>query len=391
MKIRKLFISILIIGSCFVSCKKAFLEPENDNHSGISRIITDAPFAEGLLLTGYNGIPGSYSFDEAATDDAVSNVVGNPFSTMATGGWTSQFDPLSRWSSSYNGPYTLLYYLNLFLSLNDQVQWAWDDRVSPAIDRTEEFRKRFKGEAVALRAWYHFEILRHHGGIASDGKPTGIVLMKGVPEKKTNYDGPRDSYDDCIKFILADIDTALSLLPDIYSDHGNDGLWNAVYGSQNQHRVDGQFARALRSRVLLLYASQSFNTDANKWANAAVAAASLLTPIGGISGLSPTGNKFWMNKNDPEIIFRRDFSNINSWEISNYPPSLFGQGNVNPTQNFVDAFPMKNGYPITSPLSEYDPLNPYLGRDSRLADIVAYNGGNYNGRVIHTSVEDSKD
>lgn len=391
MEIRKLFITLLIIGTCFTSCKKAFLEPEIDNHSGSSRILHDAPFAEGLLLTGYEGLPNSYSFVEAATDDAVSNVLGNPYSVMATGGWTSQFNPLSKWSSSFYGAYTQIYYLNLFLSLNDKVEWAWDDRDSPAKERTEAFRKRFKGEAMALRAWYNFALLEHHGGIATDGKPTGIVLIKTVFDRNANFDIPRDSYDDCVKFILADIDTALSLLPDVYSDHGSDPLYNTVFGSQNKNRVNGQFANALRSRVLLFYASQSFNTDPNKWQSAAVASANLLTEIGGVLGLSPTGNKFWVDRNDRDIIFRRDFQNINSWERSNYPPSLFGQGNINPSQNFVDAFPMRNGYPINSGSSGYDPLNPYRGRDPRLADYVIYNGNNFNGRVVHTNVEDLKD
>ena len=54
--------------------------------------------------------------------------------------------------------------------------------------------------------------------------------------------------------------------------------------------------------------------------------------------------------------------------------SLFGNGLVNPSQNFVDAFPMRSGLPITAPNSGYDPQNPYANRDPRLADDVLYNG-----------------
>ena len=50
-------------------------------------------------------------------------------------------------------------------------------------------------------------------------------------------------------------------------------------------------------------------------------------------------------------------------ERDNYPPTLFGSGRINPTQNLVDAFPMANGYPIDHPESGYDPNNPYAGRD----------------------------
>lgn len=68
----------------------------------------------------------------------------------------------------------------------------------------------------------------------------------------------------------------------------------------------------------------------------------------------------------------------------NYPPSLYGSGRINPTRNFVDAFPMVNGYPIADSKSEYNAANPYADRDPRLAAYVTYNGmksGLSNGTV----------
>ena len=57
-----------------------------------------------------------------------------------------------------------------------------------------------------------------------------------------------------------------------------------------------------------------------------------------------------------------------------YPPSIYGGGDINPTQNLVDAFPMANGYPITDDASGYDPANPFAGRDPRLAKYILVNG-----------------
>jgi hypothetical protein len=53
---------------------------------------------------------------------------------------------------------------------------------------------------------------------------------------------------------------------------------------------------------------------------------------------------------------------------------MFGLGRVNPSQNLVDAFPMRSGRPITDPNSGYDPQNPYANRDPRLDDDIVYNG-----------------
>ena len=76
-------------------------------------------------------------------------------------------------------------------------------------------------------------------------------------------------------------------------------------------------------------------------------------------------------------------------ERDNYPPTLFGSGRINPTQNLVDAFPMANGYPIDHPESGYDPNNPYAGRDPRLDLYILRNGGTagHQNAVITTAAD----
>ena len=84
------------------------------------------------------------------------------------------------------------------------------------------------------------------------------------------------------------------------------------------------------------------------------------------------------------MIWRRPLSNINTWEGNNFPPTLYGSGRINPTQNLVDAFPMKNGYPITAAESGYDNTKPYNNRDPRLASTVIYNGSKFKSTTITT-------
>jgi hypothetical protein len=76
-------------------------------------------------------------------------------------------------------------------------------------------------------------------------------------------------------------------------------------------------------------------------------------------------------------------------ESDNYPPSIYGKGRINPTQNFVDAFPMANGYPISNAVGGYDAANPYANRDPRLDAYVVLNGSKVgsDGTVITTAAD----
>jgi hypothetical protein len=151
--------------------------------------------------------------------------------------------------------------------------------------------------------------------------------------------------------------------------------------------------------LALLAASPAFSpdNDVTMWQNAANYAGQVLSSIGGVSGLDPNGHRFYdaarvdginlaSGSDSKEIIWRRSITVSNSRELSNFPPSLFGQGNVNPTQNIVEAFPMANGFPIKNLSSGYDAENPYASRDPRLSLYIVYNGGTMSGKTIYTGV-----
>lgn len=386
MQSKKIIATILMITGAFLSSCKEDFQPDQDNHSGDGRFANDPGFAEGILLNGYTAMPNVYSLDEVATDDAATNDKASSLLRMATGEWSSRFDPLNIWDLAYKQ----IYYMNYFLSIADQVTYSYEDRVAPSAERNEMFKKRFKAEAKALRAWYNFELLKRHGGMASDGVPRGFVIMKTLLDKNSDWNIPRNTYEECVNFILADLDEAAAVLPDVYANKGvNDLNYNAVFGAQNKNRVNGQFVKALKSRLLLQVASQTFTTAPEKWENAAAAAAALLVPYGGPTGLSATGLTWWRLNADKEILWRRDIQNINSRELGNFPPSLFGRGQTNPSQNLVNAFPMANGTPITLS-SQYNSQAPYANRDPRLKAYIIYNGNTINNKVINTTVEDPK-
>jgi starch-binding outer membrane protein, SusD/RagB family len=383
MKLLKLIIACLVLTSVMLSSCDDFpyLEPSPGNQRTEKEILSRARYAEGILLNAYNALPNLYTFEESASDDAVTNLVGRDFKRMNTGEWSSQFTPVSVWNANY----TQIFYLNYFLHFVNDVEWSWDSPI-----RNELFRQRFTGEALAFRAWYYTNLLIRHGGLGSDNNMLGFIIMDKYTEPVLmNPHIPRNSFEDCVNFILADCDSAIKLLPLDYAVH-EDYNYNLVFGAVNKNRISGRHAMAIKSRMLLHAASPSFNpgNDQGKWAAAANASGELLRKINGLSGFSGTGLRWYLNENDPDIIWRRDRASILSWEQQNFPPSVFGNGRDNPTQNLVDAFPMKDGYPIAEAGSGYNEASPYTNRDPRLQTYILYNGNRLGTLpVVNTSAD----
>lgn len=111
--------------------------------------------------------------------------------------------------------------------------------------------------------------------------------------------------------------------------------------------------------------------------------------------MDPTGWTWYCNVDDieklsptespAEILWRGERAKSLSLEEDNFPPTLYGNGRINPTQNLVDAFPMLNGYPVSHLSGEYDENLPYANRDPRLEAYILYNGckaGNTNKEIF---------
>ena len=373
----------------FSSCDDLFT-PANENNLGIDYMLKDASYAEGVLGNAYTRIPcNSFPFSEVGTDDAVSNDATNNYRKIAAGTWTSDNNPTERWRDCRAG----IMYINLFLSKADQVHWA-DDSIAAHM-----YCDREKGEAYGLRAMFMFYLLQAHGGMTADGQLLGIPIVTVPEDGSTNFNIPRNTFAECMKAIYDDCDKALALLPTQYADHTSDAdipakyktigatisEYNRVYGAKFNGRMDGAIVEAFRSKASLLAASPAYASGSGiNYEKAADDAAVVLDRIGGIAGIDPTGWTWYTNTqeidglangaNPKEVMWRGEKSQNNDWENDNFPPSLYGNGHINPTQNFVDAFPMANGYPINDSRSDYNANSPYTNRDPRLAAYVVYDG-----------------
>ncbi|HBF05537.1 MAG TPA: RagB/SusD family nutrient uptake outer membrane protein, partial [Prevotella sp.] len=79
------------------SCSDLF-EPAIENNLGLGYMYNNSKYAEGILGNALTRIPvGSPSFNEVATDDAVTNDATNSWRKMAGGTWTSSNNPMDAW------------------------------------------------------------------------------------------------------------------------------------------------------------------------------------------------------------------------------------------------------------------------------------------------------
>ena len=364
----------------------------------------ESKYAHGLQIYGYDRLPyitnvgNQYNWTDVATDDAVTNLKTSNFLTMTTGTWASDNDPMSRWNNCKDG----IQYINLFLSKVDKVKWA-----PSSASKQQMFIDRLKGEAFGLRAVLYFYLLQAHGGYADDGQLYGVPLLTTPEDGSSDYNQPRATFAECVQQCFADCDSAMSLLPLDYADiASNDQIpakylalganysnYNLVFGNKARNLLSGRVAEAVKAQIALLAASPAFREQSGVSPDvAATLCGNVLKRIDGVAGLDPTGNIWYKNAAKleasggemAEILWREDRHKNAEQERENFPPTLYGSGRINPSQNLVDAFPMRSGLPITNPNSGYDPKNPYAGRDPRLETYVIFNGSTFRKTEIIT-------
>jgi hypothetical protein len=381
---------IIGVGALVLSGCKKVLTPDPENPRTIEQMYGDPAYAQGFLVNAYRTIPGYYDNSDFATDDAVANNRDQAYLQLATGSWTANNNPASVW----NGTYGAIQYLNLFLTNVDNVQFALDPEAAKL------FNMRMRGEAFGLRALHMYFLLRSHAGFSEDGQLMGVPIILNLLTVDSNSNKPRATFDACVKQIYKDLDSAEYNLPWEYNDvitaaqipqpfagvTQKTAVYNRVMGAYSRQLFNGLIGKSVRARLALLAASPSFQHASNPvtWADAANAAAAIITYKGGVAQLPTNGWTFYENAeidnlsggtNPPEIIWRENVqTNNGDQEAQHFPPTLFGSGLMNPTQNLVDAFPMANGYPIDNSSSNYNPADPYAGRDPRLAKYIIVNG-----------------
>lgn len=327
----------------------------------------------GKVKNGHNRIGGDYL--AASSDDAVSSAVGpsNEATILSTAAYNSYTVPADEnlWAYYYAG----IRSANIFINNIDVV---------PVLAKYNGYsiKHLWKNEARFLRAYFYFELVKRYGGVPLLGNKVFTI--------NDNVALPRNTFSDCIKYIVSECDAI------------KDTLLTAPVTNPNadSHRVTKGAALALKARALLYAASPLFNggnidpsnpltgyTDVQvgRWAQAASAAQDVINL--GTYSLAPNYLDAFLVQNNPEIIFMREVDNGTAVETANGPvgfTAAVGKGQTSPTQELANSFPMNTGLAITDPASGYDPNNPYKNRDPRLGYTLLYNGAQWLNTQLQT-------
>ncbi|RZK58452.1 MAG: RagB/SusD family nutrient uptake outer membrane protein [Pedobacter sp.] len=364
-KLRYILIILFISTIATISgCKKDFLERTPGVALSEEAVFADpvlsAQFADKaytFLVDDYARFDSHRGASSQASDEAVSGTTTGAIRYLNQGLFHDHSDRVASindirdiWSRAYAG----IRQTNVMLNKMPIVPWT-----------PVQSPQRIEGEMHFIRAFLYFELTKRFGG---------VPILDRAYEVNENLDIPRNTYQECTDFILADLDKAEAQLPEDYD--------NANYG-----RATIGAAKALKARVLL-YAASALNNESNdlaKWTSAAAAAKSLMDM--GKYSLQNTYSDILNVAESPEYIMMKIRApRLNSdnkiVEFSQSPGSGSISGSMNPTQNHVDLYEMKNGKAITDPTSGYNPQAPYANRDPRLTFNVLVNDQAWQGRRL---------
>lgn len=347
----------LLLTLAFFSCSNV-LEKENLNSVDKDAIWTDPNLVRLFLNNIYANRPGFDNanppiVDNICDETRIGASTGNPFNILA-GVWTPSSGYFDYWA------YDDVRKANEFIEGIQQKATISDD-----------LKKQYLGEAKFLRAITYFDMVKRYGGVPIITAPQKLTDDLAVK---------RNTVDECYQFIIKECEEAAALLP----EKGKTASGRATKGA----------AMALKTRALLFYASQLYNTtnDKTRWEAAAKAAQDVIDLKA--YSLYTDVRRIMLDKSNQEVIFEVQYSKPDKehgWDAQAKPLSIAnGIGPKRcPLQELVDAFPMANGKNIFQVGSGYDPNDPYTGRDKRFYATIVYNGSEYCGRTQYTHIKDS--
>jgi hypothetical protein len=382
-----LFVTMLPLGAC----KKDFLNISPVDQFSDATVWNDAALIQTFINNIYSGIPHGFSniMMGAAVDDAMYNAdfgMSNITKSLVTPGDLSIFDAdywcgnrlrLMNWTNVYK----FVRATNIFFEKID---------AAPIDDAT---KKKYIGEVHFLRAYLYHNLVSMYGGVPIITKAYSLT---------DDFAVERNTFDDCVKFIVDDCDQAAANLPLVQT--GND-----------KGRATKGAALALKARVLLHAASDFYNSG-GAWAGgysnkaligyvggdrtarwqAAKNAAKAVMDLGLYSLYKPTPasqteaqknyGEIFLSMETSEDIFVKYFTGKINEDWDGYNPGLYynpngyhGWGSGTPCGQLVDAYEMSDG-------SKFDWNNaahkaaPYNNREPRFYSSILYDGAKWRQR-----------
>jgi hypothetical protein len=388
-----LLTAVVLLGA--TACKKDILNQTPLDKYSDEAVWADPALVQTFVNNIYLGIPHgfsnimlsssvdetTYNADFGSSNVTLSKVTPSDYSIFDEGFWTANRQRGMNWSIVYK----FVRSANLFF-----------EKVGGVTYDKEEIKNRQKGEVHFLRAHLYHNLVSMYGGVPIITKTYGL---------QDEYNVPRNTFEECIKFITDDLDSAAALLPLEYS------------GDQisNKGRATKGAALALKARVLLYAASDLYNSNGS-WAGgfaqkefigytggdrqarwqAAKDAAKAVMDLGMYNLYMPNPASqeeasqnyadIFLKRETTEDIFARYFTpkideNWDGYNPGQYnnPNGWHGWGSNTPIGQMVDAYEMKDGTKFSWSNAAHK-ANPYENREPRFYASILYDGAKWRPR-----------
>lgn len=269
------------------------------------------------------------------------------------------------------------------------------ERVGNVPFASESERTLLKGQVRFIRAYEYFDLISRWGGLPILTKSFTIKDQAEIVGQK------RNTYQECIDFLVAQLDSAATELP-------------ATWSGNNYGRATSVAALALKTRILLYAASDLMNVDVanpevgytkplpDRWQKAAQATTEALDAAlkagyhlyNKVSDPAKNYQQIFLDNtsaNTEAIFFRMgtassDGENIYNGDQYNGPNGYGGWGGNCPLQELVDDYEVvKNG--VATPFNWNDKeeaSHPYENRDPRFYATILYDGAQWMSRPLET-------
>jgi len=401
---RKILIKFIVITTWLLlplSCNEDFLDTKPLDKISSSVTWTDGALSQAFVFNVYSYL-GYGGFEEQAlaayTDEAMFTHAGRNINTFTEG---SETPSNMAWVSN-------TYSWNRMYQAIRQANTAIVNLPTATFDNPS-LKDRLLGESYFLRAYYYHQLIRFYGGVPIIDKPYELT---------DDFQIARNTWEECVNFIVSDLDKAADLLNGNPSTPGRTSKLAALalksrvllYAASDLH--DATKASASSSTIssfsnkeLLAYTS---GTQAARWQAAKDAAKAgmdegtgyklnLSAPVSEEEGknnyiaISMGGGSAVADKTaSAELIFQRTSTALytveNNWPLgglhygtNNGPNGYHCWAGNTPIQQLVDDYEMMDGSKFNWSNASHA-ADPYTNRDPRFYASVLYDGANWKPR-----------
>ena len=387
-------LSLVVFG-----CNDDFVNTKPLDQLGESTVWTDASLAEAFVSEIYAGF-GNGGFDEqmnaSLTDETIFTHPGRNITTItesrsnpANPGWING-------TLSWGNMYLRIRACNLALSNLEAPKFT-----NPVLV------DRLKGEVKFLRAYYYQQLIRYFGAVPIIDKPFTL--------NDSDFLSPRNTWEECVNFIVKNCDEAAALLDGKTTAAGRANKAAAlalkarvlIYAASDLH--DMPTAKS-RSSVLSSYAKPELvgyvsGDRKARWEKARDAAKAVLdlpgfgyalnltNPVSSADGTANYMNaSLAKNGGEKEILIGRYFINAKQegggrQGLFNGPNGYHNWAGNTPIQLMIDDYEMMDGSKFDWNKTEHASA-PYTDRDPRFYASILYEGARWKPRTSDVASKD---